>query len=135
MNNDSISITKEMYQLLEAVSKHKSKTLDELAEILKIPRGKTELLMFQLMKENLVSRLTSLMTLIELTEEGMRIVEAGLPENELLNFLMRTEKVALTTIAELTGLPKQAVNAAIGQLRKEGIIVIDKGQVSLAKTV
>jgi phenylalanyl-tRNA synthetase alpha chain len=135
VNNDSISITKEMYQLLEAVSKHKSKTLDELAEILQIPRAKTELLMFQLMKENLVSRLTSLMTLIDLTEEGMRIVEAGLPENELLKFLLRTENVALTTIAELTGLPKQAVNAAIGQLRKEGIIAIEKGQVSLAKTV
>jgi phenylalanyl-tRNA synthetase alpha chain len=135
VNNESVSITKEMHQLLKTVSKHKSKTLDELADILQIPRAKTELLMFQLMRKNLVSRLTSLITLIELTEEGRRIIEAGLPENELLKFLHQTENVALTTIAEGTGLPKQAVNAAIGQLRKEEIIAIDKGQVSLTKTV
>ncbi len=130
-----LSITQEMYQLLEAVSKHRKKTLDELAEILQIPRAKAELLMFQLMKEDLVSRFTSIMTLLELTDEGVRIVEAGLPENELLEFLQQKREITLSSIAKATGLPKQAVNAAIGQLRKEGIIVIEKGQVSLAKTV
>ncbi|PWI47188.1 phenylalanine--tRNA ligase subunit alpha [Candidatus Heimdallarchaeota archaeon B3_Heim] len=133
MHNDSLSITKEMNQLLEAVNKYKNKTLDELAEILQIPRAKTELLMFQLMSKDLVSRLTSLITLIELTSEGKRVLKAGLPENLLLTFLQNQKKIALANVATATGLPKQAVNAAIGQLRKEKIITIEKGQVTLTK--
>ena len=73
-----------MHNLLKAVNKHKNENLDSLAEILKIPRAKVELLMFQLAVKGFVSHKTSIISYTELTSEGNRIHENGLPENQLL---------------------------------------------------
>ena len=85
MTKVSISITEEMNQLLNTVNSSGKKTLDELADILKIPRAKAELLMFQLLREELVIRELDLITRSELTDEGKHILREGLPENQLLS--------------------------------------------------
>ena len=87
MNRNTVSITAAMHDLLKVVNKHTGKNLDFLAENLKIPRGKVELLMFQLAAKELISHTTSIVTYTELTPEGKRIHESGLPENQLLEFL------------------------------------------------
>jgi phenylalanyl-tRNA synthetase alpha chain len=122
-----------MNQLLNAVNSSGKKTLDELADILQIPRAKVELLMFQTLREELVVREMDLITRSELTDEGMHILKEGLPENQLLKFLASVKSVPLATITKETNLSKQAVNAAIGQLRKYSLITIEKGNVSLIK--
>jgi phenylalanyl-tRNA synthetase alpha chain len=133
LTKDSLSITEEMNLLLTTVNSSGNKTLNELADILQFPRAKVELLMFQLLRDELVSRQMDIITRAELTEEGKRIQKEGLPENQLLTFLHTKKTIPLGSIANETKLSKQAVNAAIGQLRKNAVITIDKGTVSLVK--
>ena len=134
MSSDPLSISPEMKQLLEVILETKNKTLDELAEILKIPRAKVELLMFQLLAKDFVTKVSSLIKRFDLTEEGRKASNSGLPENQLLSFLTKSEQIQLTKIAETLDIPKQAVNAAIGQLRKNGLIKIEKGVVTLIRS-
>jgi phenylalanyl-tRNA synthetase alpha chain len=124
-----------MHNLLKAVNEHQGENLDFLAEILEIPRAKAELLMFQLAAKGLVSHKTSLITYTELTDEGNRIHKNGLPENQLLDFLIKKRTILLTGIKEGLNIPKEAVNAAIGQLRKNKVIKIEKGVISLIKKI
>ncbi|MHA2053224.1 MAG: hypothetical protein ACW99F_06435, partial [Candidatus Hodarchaeales archaeon] len=134
MTTDPLSISQEMNQLLGALVETKRKTLNELAEILQMPRGKVELLMFQLLAKDLVTKKSRFITRFDLTDEGTRVLDSGLPENQLLKFLTKTGQIPLVKIAQELDIPKQAVNAAIGQLRKNQIITIDKGVVSLVKS-
>ncbi|MHA1941288.1 MAG: phenylalanine--tRNA ligase subunit alpha [Candidatus Hodarchaeales archaeon] len=134
MTTDPLSISQEMNQLLGALIETKRKTLNELAEILQMPRGKVELLMFQLLAKDLVTKKSRFITRFDLTDEGTRVLDSGLPENQLLKFLTKTGQIPLVKIAQELDIPKQAVNAAIGQLRKNQIITIDKGVVSLVKS-
>jgi phenylalanyl-tRNA synthetase alpha chain len=122
-----------MKQLLEVILETKNKTLDELAEILQMPRAKVELLMHQLLVKDFVTRITSLIKRYDLTDEGKRASDSGLPENQLLSFLNESKQIQLAKVADTLNIPKQAVNAAIGQLRKNNIITIDEGIVSLVK--
>ncbi len=122
-----------MNLLLNTVNSSGKKTLNELADVLQFPRAKVELLMFQLLREDLVLRQMDIVTRAELTNEGKRIQKEGLPENQLLTFLRAKKTIPLASIASETNLSKQAVNAAIGQLRKNSIITIDKGTVTLDK--
>ncbi len=124
-----------MNRLLTTVNSSGKKTLNELADILQIPRAKVELLMFQLLQKDLVTRQMDIVTRAELTSEGELIQREGLPENKLLAFLHSNKSISLANIASEINLSKQAVNAAIGQLRKNSLITIEKGTVTLVKKV
>ena len=124
-----------MNRLLTTVNSSGKKTLNELADILKVPRAKAELLMFQLLKEDLVTRQMEIVAKAVLTSEGELIQKEGLPENKLLTYLNLNKSIPLASIATEVNLTKQAVNAAIGQLRKDSIITIEKGTVTLVKQV
>ncbi|MFX0085125.1 MAG: phenylalanine--tRNA ligase subunit alpha [Candidatus Hodarchaeota archaeon] len=134
MNKANISVSPDMYKLLEVLDAADPKTLDELAELLSISRAKVELLTFQLLNKNLVKREVNLLTRSVISEEGRTVLTKGLPENQLIALLTENKKgILFSKIAQKSGLSKQEVNAGIGQLKKYKIIEINKGIVRLVK--
>jgi len=136
LKNQSIIINTDMNRVLEALNSTKQKSIDTLAEELDLPRAKVELLMYQLHRKDLVDFQLKNILRVVLTAEGTNVLKSGLPENQLLQYLKKRQvNTPLIDIFKELGLSKQAVNAAIGQLRKERIINIDKGKIQLIKEI
>lgn len=136
MKNQSIILNSEMNRLLQVLDLTKQKSIDTLAEELDLPRAKVELLMYQLHKKDLVDFQVQNVLKVVLTTEGNDVLKNGLPENLILRYLKKKNvNTSLIEISKDLELSKPALNAAIGQLRKKGIINIEKGMVQLIKEV
>jgi len=121
-----------MKKLYDALDTSTEKSLDSLASELKFPRAKVELLMYQLKQRNLVEFRQQKEIKTDITEEGEIVLQKGLPENQVLIFLVENgSEISLKDLVAETKLSKQAVNAALGQLRRAGLITINKGLISL----
>lgn len=132
MNKAIISVSSDMYKLLEKLDDDDSKTLDDLAELLNIPRAKVELLTFELVNKGLAKREVKLIKRAVISEEGQAVLNKGLPENQLMTLLSnKKDGILFSKIAGKSGLSKQEVNAGIGQLKKANVIEINKGLVKL----
>lgn len=132
MSKKALSITPEMMEVYQYLHKNGQKSIDELADQLDIPRGKVELVTHQLNSIKLVERKEHLVSRFELTNEGRQIVQDGLPENIILFTLSKFPKgINFKDLNENLSISRQAINAAIGQLRKEGVINIQKGLITL----
>ena len=128
MNDDSILITPEMATVLKYLKKSGSLTIDELAEMTKLPHAKVEQLTSRLGKNNIVSREVKSIKRVLLTEEGNAVLDKGFPEDIILDELNKNpDGIQIAVLSSLLDLSKQAINAGIGNLRKEGIITIKKG--------
>jgi phenylalanyl-tRNA synthetase alpha chain len=123
-----------MASVLQYLKATGSITIDELAEAMNIQRGKIELITSRLSKEKLTVSKTKPVLRAKLTDEGRKVLKEGLPENRILELLTKfPDGVQLSQISSTLGLSKQAVNAGIGNLRKEGLIEISKGNVRSIK--
>lgn len=143
MSKKLISLTPDMKQVLsylvnleKGISGSTNQyTLEEIAEGMKISRGKIELVAHQLSALEFVLRKERLVTKTELTKEGKTIIEKGLPENQVLGFLKNyPDGVSIGDIIKELKLSGKAINAAIGQLRREKIISIKQGIIKLEVT-
>ena len=94
MAKKKITITNEMNELLSILDLKNSKPLNSLAKMINLPRAKTELLMHQLIKVNLVEKEEKLVKRFELTKEGERVSTQGLPENQILDFLIKQKTLS-----------------------------------------
>ncbi|MCG3217538.1 MAG: phenylalanine--tRNA ligase subunit alpha [Candidatus Heimdallarchaeota archaeon] len=131
--NSSVTLTPEMEKVLRFLSTSKKITIDKLAERLSFPRAKVDLLTSELEKLKLVNRGMKTISRADLTADGSEVVEKGLPENRLLNTLKaEKEGIPMAKIGSFIDLPKNAINAGIGKLRKEQLITITKGIVTCA---
>ncbi|MFW9903343.1 MAG: phenylalanine--tRNA ligase subunit alpha [Candidatus Thorarchaeota archaeon] len=136
MNDDSILVTPEMATVLRHLKQSGSLTIDELAEITKLPHAKVEQLTLRLSKDNLISREVRLIKRILLTEEGHKVLNKGLPEDIILDELNnKPDGIPIAELTTVLGLSKKAVNAGVGNLRKLGIIKINKGVLISGKQV
>lgn len=117
-----------MAEILDQLSKSGPVTIDQLAEIVGKPHAKVEQITSQLNKEKLASRDVKIITRVVLTREGQKIVNAGLPENQILKLVKNKPKgIPIAQLSSNLGLTKQEVNAGIGKLRNADLIKIKKG--------
>lgn len=134
MNKATISVSTDMHNLLKVLEVDKSKTLDELADLLNTPRAKIELLTFRLLDKDLVKREVTIVTRAIVSDKGEEILANGLPENQLIGLLSKkADGFPFSKIATELKLSKQEVNAGIGQLKRAELIDIKKGIVHLIK--
>ena len=87
-----------------------------------------------LMEKNLLTTTTDKIVNYQLTKIGEQTLEKGLPELRLLKWL--TAHPTLTEIAELAlkvDLEDKEIKIAIGLLKKQGFIQIDKGKIQVTK--
>ena len=134
MNKATISVSTDMYNLLKVLKIDESKTLDELADLMNIPRAKIELLTFRLLDKDLVKREVTIVTRAIVSDKGKEILANGLPENQLIVLLSKNKDgFPFSKIATELNLSKQEVNAGIGQLKRAKLIDIKKGIVYLIK--
>jgi phenylalanyl-tRNA synthetase alpha chain len=117
-----------MAEVLKYLNTSGSITIDDLANVLNIPRAKVEFLTSRLTIENLTSRKAEIISHAELTKEGLKIVSSGLPENRILRVLMNESKgIPLAQLSSELQLTKQEINAGVGKLRKSNLLKIKKG--------
>ena len=74
---------------------------------------------------------------LKLTSEGDTVLTSGLPELQLLNEIKQKKDKGVKIAEVINSLfpDKRAFNAALGQLKKHAIVVIDKGVIRLDKEV
>jgi phenylalanyl-tRNA synthetase alpha chain len=136
LNDNPILVTSEMATVLKHLKKSGSLTIDELAEITQLPHAKVEQLTTRLSKDDLVTREVKSIKKVLLTEEGDRVLNKGFPEDIILDELNNSPNgISIADLASLLNLSKQAVNAGVGNLRKLGIVKINKGVLIPVKKV
>ncbi len=128
LNSDSILVSPEMAKILRQLSKGGSMTIDELAETIGTSHAKVEQITTRLSKEKLAIRDVKTFTRVVLTREGKKIINTGLPENQIMEVVKnKPDGIPITQLSSIVGLTKQEVNAGIGKLRNAGFVNINKG--------
>ena len=70
-------------------------------------------------------------SLTDLTENGKKYAEIGLPERRILKVLQDKKQLAMKDLASLEGLDKKEVNISIGWLVRKSWAKMDKGVLSI----
>ena len=71
---------------------------------------------------------------LKLTEKGLDVLQNGLPEFKLLQWIISQKSVPMKSAIDSSGLSKQEFNAALGVLKKKNYIELAKGSMSVTET-
>ncbi|MFW9778020.1 MAG: phenylalanine--tRNA ligase subunit alpha [Candidatus Heimdallarchaeota archaeon] len=130
LTKKKVAVTSDMKEILLHLEKIGPTTMSTLASEIGWSRGKIEFVTSHLKKRRLVS--TKATTVIEarLTPEGEQTQRDGLPENQILGKLSESASgISIESLIDSLEMSKRAINAGIGQLRKLGMVRIEKGLV------
>lgn len=117
-------------KLLKSLEEGKKYSLDEAAEISGLKRDAVIKAAYLLQEKGFAKVREITWNEYELTEEGNEYLKKGLPEERVVEKL----KEGITSIEELKKIfGKKTIDIAIGNLRRKGVIKIEKGKIELIK--
>uniref|UniRef100_A0A7C3UI64 Phenylalanine--tRNA ligase alpha subunit n=1 Tax=Geoglobus ahangari TaxID=113653 RepID=A0A7C3UI64_9EURY len=117
-------------KLLKSLEEGKKYSLDEAAEISGLKRDAVIKAAYLLQEKGFAKVREITWNEYELTEEGNEYLKKGLPEERVVEKL----KEGITSIEELEKIfGKRTIDIAIGNLRRKGVIKIEKGKIELIK--
>ncbi len=133
MNNteNKIYLSPETVKLYEEISKKKEIRIEELLEVTKLNRGKLEYYLSFLVSEKLVERNDIINKKLKLTKTGLDAAKNGLIERRIIKILKEKSSVSFPELSKLIQSDKKEMNAGIGLLKKQNILEIENGQISL----
>ena len=129
----TISLPKQAIEIYQIVDKEKKITIKEIENITHLDRGKLEYYLNFLVSNGLVSRMSLVGHQLSLTKEGKDAAENQLIERRIIEVLKTNKDVNFNNLSDLIGCDKKEMNAGIGLLKKNDLIVIDKGIIKLVK--
>jgi len=129
-----VSLPPDAVKIFQEISSKKKITIDELKEITKLDHGKIEYNLGILVSNNLVRRVTDYKKKAILTETGLLAAKQQLVERRIIAVLKEKKSIPLTELSMHVECDNREMNAGIGFLKKDGIINIENGQVTLVKS-
>lgn len=137
MNNveKKIVLPPEVMPLIEVLGGKRRTSITELQSSLNESRGKIEYLLGFLTSHNLIERADITQPIFRLTESGKIASVKGLIERRLLNLLRSQKNISFGELMKSFDADKREINAGIGELKKLGVIKIEKGQINLVKDI
>jgi len=127
----SLVLTPDEHKILEDILTNGKTTPAEISNRLSLPSGKVDSLIPDLAERGLVKRQIRTSKSYKLTKRGKE-VSNGLPERILIETLMEKGNLLMKNIQAQVPLDGGDSRAAIGILRKAGLITIEKGNLKLA---
>ncbi|MBE8538916.1 phenylalanine--tRNA ligase subunit alpha [Geoglobus acetivorans] len=115
-------------KLLKSLEKNREYTIEDAAEIAGMKKDAVIKAIYLLAEKGFVEIEEKLWKEYELTEEGIKYLTEGLPEEKLISEL-RESKKSIKELEEKFG--KRLVGIALGNLKKKGAIKIESGVVEL----
>ena len=131
--NKNISLAPEVIKLYRTISQKNEISIDELKEVTKLDHGKMEYLLGSLTSYNLVERIVEVKKKILLTEAGKIAAEHQLVERRIVAVLKDNSPINFSEISKLIDSDNRELNAGIGYLKKQGLIDIIQGKISLTQ--
>lgn len=123
-----IVLSKEENELLEKIKKLKEVDANKLFEVSNLNRGEFERIIQTLSSKNLIKISEKFKRILELSEEGKKYLEEGLPEKNLIKLVAS----GITNIGDLK-LKFPLTDIGIIWAKKLGWIVIYKGEIELTE--
>ena len=129
-----ISLAPEVVKLYKEISLKDEISIDELKNVTKLDHGKLEYLLGALTSNNLVERIIEVKKKVLLTEAGEIAAVNQLVERRILSALKENQPINSSDLSKLLDCDNRELNAGIGYLKKQGMIDIVQGQISLSQT-
>ena len=128
-----ISLAPEVVKLYKEISMKDEISIDELKDVTKLDHGKLEYLLGALTSNNLVERIIEVKKKVLLTEAGEIAAVNQLVERRILSVLKENQPINSSELSKLLDTDNREMNAGIGYLKKQGLIDIVQGQISLSQ--
>ena len=126
-----ISLPSEAIEIYKEVCLKKKISVKELEKTMKIDRGKLEYFLGFLISNELVERITIVKKIPILTEAGQFAALNQLIERRIVDLLREKKPTDFDSLSEIINGDKREMNAGVGFLKKQGILKIDEGKISL----
>ena len=124
------TVTPEEYTILQTIVQNPGLTTLELAQKLKLARGKLDTFVSTLEEDAYVKKETKISETLVLTNRGERALINGIPERVILHRLNENKTIHIAT-ESFSNLSNTDIKAGIGMIRKAGIIKITKGLITV----
>ncbi|MFW9854316.1 MAG: phenylalanine--tRNA ligase subunit alpha [Candidatus Thorarchaeota archaeon] len=135
LTKEKIAVTSDMKEILLHLEKSGPTTVNTMASEIGWSRGKIEFVTSHLKKQRLVSTKVTPIIEAKITPEGKQTHKDGLPEHQILEKLSEIPSgLSIEALVDSLEMSKRAINAGIGQLRRAGLVKIEKGLVFPQKT-
>ena len=133
MNNleDKIALPPEAINLYKKISSLKEISMKELEKEMQLDRGKMEYFLSFLISNAFIARNALVHQKCELTDAGRQAAEKGLIERLIVAAIMNKQSLDFNELAEILQCDKQEMNAGIGYLKKQGLLQIIQGKLTL----
>ncbi len=126
-----ISLPSETIEIYKEICLRKKISVKELEKIMKLDRGKLEYFLGFLLSNELVERITIVQKIPILTEAGKFAALNQLIERRIVDLLREQKSTDFDSLSEKIKGDKREMNAGVGFLKKQGILQIDQGEISL----
>ncbi len=126
-----ISLPSEAIKIYKMIDENSKISIKELEKQTKLDRGKLEHFLGLLVSNELISRLDIVSHQVFLTNNGKEAAEKQLVERRIAKILKEKESVSFDDLSKALKTDNRELNAGIGLLKKQGLIEINKGQISL----
>jgi phenylalanyl-tRNA synthetase alpha chain len=126
-----ISLPSEAIEIYKEICLRKKISVKELEKMMKLDRGKLEYFLGYLISNELVERITIVQEKPILTEAGQYAALNQLIERRIVDLLREKKSIDFDSLSEKIKGDKREMNAGVGFLKKQGILQIDKGEMSL----
>ncbi len=111
-------------RLLETLNAKKEGILEEVAEEAGLSLDQARRALEWLKSKNMIEAYTDLITIILLDVEGKKVLEKGLPERRLVQYLSENGETRLDDLKKKLFTTKQEFSAALGNAKRQGWIKI-----------
>ncbi|MHA1551552.1 MAG: phenylalanine--tRNA ligase subunit alpha [Candidatus Heimdallarchaeaceae archaeon] len=128
---DKVALPPEAIKLYKKISSLKEISMKELEKVMQLDRGKMEHFLSFLISNAYVERITTVDQKYVLTDAGKQAAEKGLIERLIVTAIMNKQSLDINELAEILQCDKQEMNAGIGYLKKQGLLQIIQGKLSL----
>ena len=126
-----ISLPSGAVKIYKIIDENSNIAIKELEKQTKLDRGKLEYFLGLLVSNKLISRLDVVSHQVSLTSNGKEAAEKQLIERRIAKILNEKGSVSLDDLSKSLKTDNKELNAGIGLLKKQGLIEINKGQISL----
>jgi len=129
--NKKISLPSEAIEIYKEICLREKISVKELETIMELDRGKLEYFLGFLLSNGLVERITIIRKIPILTEAGQFAAKNQLIERRIAELLKQEKTIDFDTLSEKIKGDKREMNAGVGFLKKQGILQISQGDISL----
>ncbi|MBY9001854.1 MAG: hypothetical protein KGD64_13125, partial [Candidatus Heimdallarchaeota archaeon] len=126
-----IALPPEAIKLYKKISSSQEVSIKDLALEMQLDHGKLEHFLSFLVFNELVERNAIVHQKYELTEAGILAAKDGLIERRIVTALKENQSLNFNELAKVLNCEKQEMNAGIGHLKKQGLLQIVQGKLSL----